>query len=206
MGLTGRGCGRGRGRRQILQLSGLRRVVVHVPRRERRCLEVLMMNCRRVWREHLDGTRHQRLTGGCCDLDLGSCCNRHFPDARLPWVRVLRGRLECGLRGHHVGRYVDLLMGGHVLLARIVALGLLLLLLWLLRLLLLLHYRSRRLWGMRARRIGSTGAARCEWLGRRVQGERFLGRCCYLRRTVDIGGASTGTDFRARAILTLTAK
>lgn len=209
VGLTGRGCGRRRGRRQILQLSGLRRLVVHVPRRERRgCLEVLMMNRRRIRREHLDGARHQRLPGGCCDLNLGSC-NRYFPDARLSWMRVLLGRLECGLRGHHVRRYVDLLMSGHVLLARIVALGLLLLLrLWLL---LLLHYRSGRLRGVWARRrvtrrIRGTGAARCERLGRRVQGGRFLGRCCWFRHTVHIGGASAGTDVQAGAVLTLAAK
>lgn len=71
MGLARRGGGRRRSRRQILQLSGLGSVVVHVTWLERRCcLEVLMMDGRRVRREHLDRTGHQRLTGSCCDLNL----------------------------------------------------------------------------------------------------------------------------------------
>lgn len=200
MRLTRRGCRRRRGGRQILQLSGLGRLVVHVPRRERwRCLEVLVMDGR-VRREHLDGTRHQRLTGGCCDLNLGGCWNWHFPDARLSRMRVLLCRLECGLRLHHV-RHVDLLMRGHVLLGRIVALRLLLL-----RLLLLLHHRTGRLRGVWARRrvtrrVRSARTARCKRLGRGVQSESlFRGHLC---RTVHVGASCAGIP--SRAVLTLVA-
>lgn len=110
---------------------------------------------------------------------------------------VLLCRLECGLRRHHVGRHIDLRMGGHVLLTRVITL--LLRLLRLLLLLLLLHHRTGCLRGVRTRRIGRTGTARREGFSRGVQGERLLGG--YLCRTIGTSGAI----IHSRTVLTLVA-
>lgn len=156
----------------------------------------------RVRREHRNRTgRQQGLTGGrgrhlgCCHLRGWN--HRHgFPDARLlAGVRVLLGRLECGLRRLQHVRHQNRLRRGHVLLARVGAL--------------LLHqHRSRRLRRMRARRrvtrwIRCAGASWRERFGGRIQREGFL--WWYLRGTA-IGSSGTGhaaAVVHHRSVLTL---